>query len=98
MSHHKHDFSDGGTINWNRFQENWPQLSGPVKERWKKISERQLEEIDGDRDKLVDALKKAYHLRHVEAEVQLNAFIEENEDYFELVRDSSASTPVSPRP
>lgn len=90
--------SEYGAINWERFRDNWAQLIGPVKERWKKLSKQRLEEIDGARDELLDELQQVYGLQREEAEAQLDAFIEENEEYFDLVRDSSASTPLSPRP
>lgn len=85
-------------INWERFRENWAQLVGPIKARWSKLPEQRLEEMNGARKELLDELQKAYGLTREEAEAQLNAFIEENEEYFALVKDTSASTPIAPRP
>ncbi len=52
----------------------WTQLRGEVQKRWGKLTDDQLDVINGDRLKLVGKIEEAYGVARDEAEKQLNDF------------------------
>jgi uncharacterized protein YjbJ (UPF0337 family) len=61
-------------MNWDHVEGNWRQFKGIAKEEWGKLTDEQLERIDGARDSLADRLQKLYGLSKDEAEQQLRDF------------------------
>ena len=45
---------------WQQIQGNWRQFVGAAKQRWAKITDNDLMECQGDRDKLVGKLQELY--------------------------------------
>lgn len=78
--------------------DNWAYLKDPVHQRWNRLNDESLEQIDGDHERLLDRIQVAYGIHREMAEEQLAEFMDDYEDYFELVRDRSPSTPIAPRP
>lgn len=79
-------------------QDNWTYLKDPVRDRWPRLSESALDDIDGDRERLLDHIQVAYGIHRDQAEQEVGAFMNDYSDYFELVRDRAPATPVAPRP
>lgn len=52
----------------------WTQLRGEVQKRWGKLTDDQLDVINGDRLKLVGKIEEAYGVARDEAEKQLSDF------------------------
>lgn len=52
----------------------WTQLRGEVQKRWGKLTDDQLDVINGDRLKLVGKIEEAYGIARDEAEKQLTDF------------------------
>lgn len=52
----------------------WTQLRGEVQKRWGKLTDDQLDVINGDRLKLVGKIEEAYGIARDEAEKQLSDF------------------------
>lgn len=77
--------------------DNWVYLKDPVKERWDRLSDMRLEDIDGHHDRLVDQVQVVYGIHREQAEAEVNAFMEDYHDYFRLVGDRAPSTPLAPR-
>src|SRR5437868_13164850 len=51
----------GGThMDWNRVDGNWKEVKGQVKEKWAKLTNDDLTEINGKRDQLEGRLQKRY--------------------------------------
>ena len=80
---------------WRRFAEHWTEYSAAFKERWNQVPDGNIDDTLGHRDALASELQEAYGLNRGDAERQLDAFIEENREYFETVRKTSASTTLS---
>ena len=55
----------------------WKQLRGQAKETWGKLTDDELDEIDGKRDKLVGKLQEKYGWTRMEAEAELDRFMSE---------------------
>ena len=47
-------------MSWNAIQGNWRQFIGAAKQRWAKLTDSDLAECEGNRDKLVGKLQELY--------------------------------------
>lgn len=79
-------------------RENWTWLKDPVRERWGRLSETALDDIDGSYERLLDKIQVAYGIHRDQAELQVDEFMDDYHEYFELVRDRAPGTPIAPRP
>ena len=61
-------------MNSDRMEGNWKELKGKVKEKWGKLTDSDLDVIDGRRDQLVGKLQERYGIAREEAEKQLKEF------------------------
>lgn len=53
---------------------NWKQLKGSVQKQWGKLTDDQLQQIEGSRTKLAGHIQEAYGLGKEEAERQINSW------------------------
>jgi uncharacterized protein YjbJ (UPF0337 family) len=60
------------TMNKDRIAGNWKQFSGTVKQKWAKLTDDDLREIDGKRDVLVGKLQERYGIAQDKAEAELD--------------------------
>lgn len=75
-------------MNWDTIKGDWKQVKGKVKEQWGKLTDDELERIEGRRDQLAGAIQKRYGVAKDEAERQVKEF--------EKAYDQSSTNP--PRP
>ena len=68
-------------MNWDIVEGNWKQFKGKVKEQWGKLTDDHLEKIAGKRDQLTGKIQETYGISKDEAEKQIKAFEERNNDY-----------------
>ena len=61
-------------MNWDQIKGDWEQAKGSVKAQWGKLTDSDLTEIEGQRDKLVGKIQKAYGVGKEEAERQVDEF------------------------
>ena len=61
-------------MKWDQIKGDWHQLSRRLKEKWKKLSDAELVEIAGRRDKLESILQERYGYDQVRARTELDAF------------------------
>ncbi|MFA7667485.1 MAG: CsbD family protein [Burkholderiaceae bacterium] len=61
-------------MNKHILEGNWKQLKGKVKERWGKLTDDQLDVIEGKRDQLLGRIQESYGISKEEAERQVNEF------------------------
>ena len=66
-------------MSWQAVQGNWRQFSGELKKRWAKLTDNDIKECEGNRDKLVGKLQELYGMTadqageaiaHIEANLQ----------------------------
>ena len=62
------------SVAWAKIQGAWTQSKGAVKEQWGKLTDNDVQEIDGRRDVLVGKLQTRYGISHAEAERQVGGF------------------------
>jgi uncharacterized protein YjbJ (UPF0337 family) len=58
-------------MNWEQAKGNWKQVKGKVKEQWGKLTDDELDEIEGRRDQLLGKIQKQYGITKEEAERQV---------------------------
>jgi uncharacterized protein YjbJ (UPF0337 family) len=61
-------------VAWAKIQGAWTQSKGAVKEQWGKLTDNDVQEIDGRREVLVGKLQTRYGMSHEEAERQVGGF------------------------
>ena len=61
-------------MDWLTIESNWKQFKGKIKERWGKLTDSDLDKINGDREQLVGKIQKEYGYSKSEAEKHLDSF------------------------
>ena len=59
-------------MNWDRLEGNWKQLSGRVKERWGKLTDDDIDVINGQQDQLVGKVQERYGIAREAAQKQVD--------------------------
>ncbi len=57
-----------------KWEGRWDQIRGNIKKTWGKLSDDDLKQIDGDRDRLVGKLKEKYGFTKEQAEKKVDEF------------------------
>ena len=57
---------------WDRVEGNWKQLKGKAREQWGKLTDDQMDVINGRREILSGKIQEAYGIGKDEAERQIN--------------------------
>ena len=58
----------------------WLQLRGTVKKQWGKLTDDDLDKVDGDMDKLAGVLQERYGYSREQAKQELTRFTSQNKD------------------
>ena len=61
-------------MNWDRIEGNWKQFTGKVRQQWGKLTDDDLDVIDGRRDELSGKIQQAYGISKDEADRQIERF------------------------
>src|SRR5262249_52467743 len=59
---------------WEKIKGSWSQAKGAVKEQWGKLTDDDLMEIEGRREKLVGKIQARYGISHEQAESQVSGW------------------------
>ncbi len=59
-------------MNKDRFAGQWKSMKGKVKEKWGKLTDDEITQIDGKRDQLVGLIQKKYGVAKERAEEELD--------------------------
>jgi uncharacterized protein YjbJ (UPF0337 family) len=59
-------------MNWYQISGKWNQVKGSVKEKWGKLTDDDLQVIDGKRDLLVGKIQERYGITKEQAEEQIS--------------------------
>jgi uncharacterized protein YjbJ (UPF0337 family) len=57
---------------WNKIQGNWKQLTGSAHQQWGKLTDDDLMQINGQRERLVGKLQERYGVAQAEANRQID--------------------------
>ena len=61
-------------MNRDQMQGNWKQLSGKIREKWGKLTDNDLEMINGQKEQLIGKIQERYGIARQEAEKQVKDF------------------------
>jgi uncharacterized protein YjbJ (UPF0337 family) len=62
-------------MNWDQVQGKWKQFQGQAKEKWGKLTDDDLDVIDGHRQQLVGRIQERYGIAKEVAEKQADEFV-----------------------
>ena len=69
-------------MNKDSIVSNWLQFKGKVKEQWSKLTDDDLDEIDGKREQLLGKIQERHGITKDEAEKQVTEWHERNPTNF----------------
>lgn len=61
-------------MNWDTIKGNWKQLTGEAKAHWGELTDDDVKQAEGDREKLAGLVQERYGLARDEAERQVDEF------------------------
>ena len=61
-------------MNWDQIEGKWKELKGSAKEKWGKLTDDELTELQGKRDRLAGMIQNKYGFAKEEAEKQIKEF------------------------
>ena len=61
-------------MNWDQIEGNWKQMAGGVKEHWGKLTDDEITQINGKRERLAGILQKKYGIAKEAAEDEIEKF------------------------
>jgi len=78
-------------MNWDQVAGKWKQVKGSVRQQWGKLTDDDLEQIAGNRDKFIGVLQQRYGIAKDEAQRQAD-------DWLTSVRDTETTKHSTGRP
>ena len=72
----------GEEVDWETIRTNWDEQKSRLREEWPDLTEEDLREIDGSRERLLEKLTEKYSFSRVEAEAELEALRDRYEEGF----------------
>jgi uncharacterized protein YjbJ (UPF0337 family) len=61
-------------MNWDTISGQWKQMKGKVREKWGKLTDDEVEQIGGAKDRLVGKIQERYGYAKDQAEKEVNEF------------------------
>lgn len=65
-------------MNWDEIKGNWKQAKGKLKIQWGKLTDDDMDKIEGHRDVLIGRIQERYGIGKEEAERQVEEFESKN--------------------
>lgn len=65
-------------MNWDIIKGNWKQMKGQVQSKWGELTDDEIDQAEGDRERLAGFIQERYGVAKDEAERQIDAFIAEH--------------------
>jgi uncharacterized protein YjbJ (UPF0337 family) len=62
-------------MNWDRVEGDWKQIKGKVQQQWGKLTNDDMDVIEGNRTELLGAIQKRYGVAKDEAERQIDTWM-----------------------
>jgi uncharacterized protein YjbJ (UPF0337 family) len=64
-------------MNWNQIAGQWKQVKGKAKTRWGKLTDDEIDVIEGKRDQLVGKIQQRYGIAKDQAEREVDDWMKE---------------------
>jgi uncharacterized protein YjbJ (UPF0337 family) len=68
-------------MDWEQIRTEWQQHRGELRQRWDRLSDRELDEISGDRKRLAERLRQTYGISVGDAEREISDWQEQLADW-----------------
>ncbi|SES01152.1 CsbD family protein [Salipaludibacillus aurantiacus] len=65
-------------MNQDQLKGKWKQLTGETKKKWSKLTDDDLQHVDGNKEKLIGKIQERYGKSREDAEREVNAWEDEN--------------------
>lgn len=65
-------------MNWDIVKGKWKQVTGSAKSNWGKLTDDDLTQIDGEREKLIGKVQEKYGIARDKAEAEVDAWAEKS--------------------
>jgi len=62
-------------MNWEQIKGQWNQMTGDMKRHWGKLTDDDLQVVEGDRERLVGKIQERYGVAKEEAEKQVDDWL-----------------------
>ena len=62
-------------MNWDQIEGEWKQLTGSIKARWGDLTDDEITEIEGDREKLEGKLQEKYGRTKEQAQAEVDEWL-----------------------
>jgi uncharacterized protein YjbJ (UPF0337 family) len=62
-------------MNWDVIKGNWTQFKGQMRSKWGELTDDELDQAAGERDKLVGLIQERYGTAKSEAEKEVDDFV-----------------------
>jgi uncharacterized protein YjbJ (UPF0337 family) len=59
-------------MNWDQIKGQWHQFKGSVRAKWGELTDDEIEELSGNREKMVGKIQEKYGIAKEEAEKQVD--------------------------
>lgn len=66
-------------MNWNQIEGNWTQFKGDVQAKWGRLTDDDMDSVEGDRKKLVGKIQERYGEAQEAAEKQVDDWLGEKD-------------------
>jgi uncharacterized protein YjbJ (UPF0337 family) len=63
-------------MRWDEIQKAWPEVKSQIRLHWCRLSDEDLEQSGGRRDRIVDRIEQCYGVRKANVERELDRLIE----------------------
>ncbi|MEP7367283.1 MAG: CsbD family protein [Acidobacteriota bacterium] len=70
-------------MNWDQIEGNWTQFKGKVREQWGRLTDDDIDVINGKREQLVGRVQETYGCLKEDAEKQVQDFEKKASSYFD---------------
>ncbi len=67
-------------MNWERIEGNWPKLHDKVRQQWGRLTDEDIDQIEGSRSVLSGRIQRIYGVSQDEAERQIKRFVDSISD------------------
>jgi len=75
-------------MNWSTVQGNWKEAKGKVKSKWGRLTDDDLMQVEGNKDRLLGVIQQKYGLARDKAEAQLEEFLSADESTIGKVKEN----------
>jgi len=65
-------------MNWDRIEGNWKQFRGKAQQQWGKLTDDDMDYVEGRRDELAGKIQERYGIERDEADRQIDDWLNRN--------------------